>query len=349
MNDTPCECTPDSMIDALENSRQNGEKRGRKPAAPVAPATPAELPPALMQQVAQETNLVRQAQDAVSTQSIMLAEVTGRMQAFGFVHSVAKVGHIKLLAEVKEQKAYRGATVRNPQGELITINTFEEYCNAIGISRRTADENIQNLYLFGEEFLESAQKLGLGYRQIRQLRTLPEEERIIMIESEAIKTNDPEAMKDWVEELVARHTRLKEELKNKDADLAARDKVLATKSKALDDVHTQLAKIKNLDVDATQVLDAQKQKEALALVADKAGLALEGMVQFFATLNAALEMPKLAPQMREHMEGAANAVGASLADMFATRLDWQVDFAGMVYPEWMQQQAAAATADNTAE
>lgn len=324
-------------------------KRGRKAAAAPVPAPVEALAPAVAQGIAQEASLVRQVQGFANADQAALAHQLGAMSVFNFMARMGDVARTKWLAEIKERKGYRGLTTLNAKGEMVTLNTFEDLCAVMGISRAKADEDIRNLASFGEEFLEAAQNLGIGYRQLRQLRALPEAERSLEIDGGKLPLDDPEAVKDWVEDTLAKNAKLQAQLKEKDADLDAKDKVLATKNRALDAAQTKLAKMSTLDTEAHKALDTEKQSEALATVAEKAGLALEGMEQFFATLSAALELKDLTPHMREYLEGAARAVATSVADMCATRLDFDLDFQGMVYPDYMRslsEQAASNAADN---
>ena len=331
--------TSTEMVDAL-NSASRGNTRGRIPTPEINTALDLGIPTSLEKKLEQENALVRQVQEVVTAEHLGLAEGFGMVNAFNFINRLTGLAMTKWLADRQDRKDYVGLTVLNRNNETVILKTFKDLCGAVGVSHSKACEDIQNLAIFSEDFLNAAPRLGVGYRQLRELRALPEDARQIIIDSEAVKTNDPEALKDLLEEVAAKNAKLTEDLKGKDGDLAARDKVLAAKNKALDDAQTQLAKLKSLDVEAQEALAAQKQSDALAEVADKAGLALEGMAQFFATLNAALELPDLAAPVRDHLEGAANAVAASLADMFGNRLHWRVDFAGLVYPEWMEQQAS---------
>ena len=51
-----------------------------------------------------------------------------------------------------------------PQGELVTVKTWEEFCTAHGYSKRKIDEDLQNLAAFGDNLLELQDRLGLNMR-----------------------------------------------------------------------------------------------------------------------------------------------------------------------------------------
>lgn len=74
----------------------------------------------------------------------------------------------------------------NYEGEAVTCNTFQDFCNALGFSYEKVNQDIQNLSTFGEDFLETSQRMGVGYRDLRKLRKLPEEDRQVIINGEAV-------------------------------------------------------------------------------------------------------------------------------------------------------------------
>ena len=336
--------TPDQAL--LKSTR-----RGRPPLPPMQTPPPA-VSPEDEQALAAAVRINVKA-DTLSKGVITLqyeaVKTVGQMQAFELVRQFAGTGNLLLFKQVKEAKAYRGMQIPQPDGPLRTLNTFEEFCELMGTSRSKVDEDLLNLAAFGEAFLEASQQMGLGYRDLRKLRALPEDDRALVIESEAVKTNDPETLKDLLEEVAGKNAKLKEEIKSHKADLAARDKVLSSKNKALDDAQTQLAKLKNLDIDAQAALNAEKQRDALTLVANKAGIVLGAAVEYFVALQASLELPDLNPNIREHLEGSSHAVAGGLADMFANNLDWEVDFAKLVYPDWLQQLTPKAKTSEQSE
>ncbi len=93
-------------------------------------------------------------------------ELAGRVQAFTFVEKVATVASLVQLDKVKKSKVYR---------DLPGIGSWESYCNYLGLSRRTVDENLQNLAVFGEQFLATVATFSMGYRELRRLRKLSDD------------------------------------------------------------------------------------------------------------------------------------------------------------------------------
>jgi len=77
-----------------------------------------------------------------------------------FQKKVVTVTTIKLLAELKESKKYKNLSLVGEDGNPVPVTTFSDLCQAMGLSYEKVNQDIQNLSAFGEEFLESAQRIG---------------------------------------------------------------------------------------------------------------------------------------------------------------------------------------------
>jgi hypothetical protein len=101
----------------------------------------------------------------------------------------------------------------------------------LGISDEKANQDIENLNAFGEEALESMNRIGIGYRDLRQYRRLPQDERIALIE--AAKSGDKEELVELAEILLSKHAKEKEAITKRaeeaEADLEASRKRVAVK------------------------------------------------------------------------------------------------------------------------
>jgi len=149
------------------------------------------------------------------------------------------------LAYVKENKLYQALSGKKTGDGHQFSGTWEEFCSLLGRSREQIDEDIRNLKTLGEEALESMSRMGIGYREMRQYRKLPDDEKTALLE--VAKSGDKEAFIDLAESLVAKHAKEKEALNSKLADLEAdqkaTEKVLTEKNKKLDQVQTSLEKL----------------------------------------------------------------------------------------------------------
>ena len=149
------------------------------------------------------------------------------------------------LAYVKENKLYRALSGKKSPNGLAYSGTWTEFCGLLGISDEKANQDIENVRTFGEEALESMSRMGIGYREMRQYRKLPEDEKSALLE--VAKSGDKDAFIDLAETLVARHVKEKEVLNAKITDIGAdheaTEKVLVDRTKKLDKVQKSLEKL----------------------------------------------------------------------------------------------------------
>lgn len=114
------------------------------------------------------------------------------------------------LAFVKENKLYQALKGKQSGDGHQFSGTWEEFCGLLGRSREQVDEDLRNLKALGEEALESMSRMGIGYRELRQYRKLPEDQKLALLE--VAKTGDKSEFLDLAEELIARHAKEKADL-----------------------------------------------------------------------------------------------------------------------------------------
>ena len=103
----------------------------------------------------------------------------GRGQILGAFKKIADVTSIMDWKRMKDSKAYQSLSsnpvVSRSTQKLVTVTTWASFCtHVIGVSRERADQQILNLEAFGADALDTMNKAGLGYRDFRKLRKLPE-------------------------------------------------------------------------------------------------------------------------------------------------------------------------------
>ncbi|HII2941684.1 TPA: hypothetical protein ACY17N_004679 [Pseudomonas aeruginosa] len=152
---------------------------------------------------------------------------------FADVVSLTKLAHIK---ETKMYRALQGKKGFDPDGnEIADVGTWDGFCQALGLSRSKVDEDLTNLNAFGEEALKQLSAVGAGYRELRQYRRLPEDQKAALIE--VAKSGDKESFVELAEEIFAKHATEKAELQKKlddvQGDYDALSKVEADTSKKL--------------------------------------------------------------------------------------------------------------------
>ncbi len=196
----------------------------------------------------QEQNAVALASKALTQDIAEAHEAMGMLKAFNFVEKLLTVSSLKVLNEIKNSKKYKGLNYINQDGKVLTVSTWEEYCTACGLSFKHINENLLNLSKLGEDFLETSQRLGLGYREMRKLRQLPEDALAEIVEADYSEATDKEDLIEKIEDLTAKHAQEKQilegKLKQSQDNYEAQAKVLKNKNDQIDRLDTELAKKK---------------------------------------------------------------------------------------------------------
>lgn len=201
-------------------------------------------PEVLFRQDVANADALNSTLNAITNEQLLLSEKVGALKAFEFTKKLLTVSTIKILAELKESSEYKGLQVIGQDGKLLTVSTWEQFCQSIGKSRQHIDEEIRNLSAFGEDFLETSQRMGIGYRDLRKLRKIPDDERDVIINGEAVQAGDKDSLIELIEDMSIKHSKAKSKLENQVKDLTAeakaKDRVIADKQKTIDDKNTEL-------------------------------------------------------------------------------------------------------------
>lgn len=181
-------------------------------------------------------------------------EAVGMLKMGEFQRKLLTVSTIKILAEFKESKRYKELDVTDSHGNCQRVSSWEDFCNALGMSRQKVDLDIQNLTVFGEDFLEYGQRIGLGYRDLRKLRQASESERAEIVEATKQADTSKEDLLDLIEDISSKHvkekTDLQGRLKEAEERLEAKDRVLADKARQNDTLHEQVERLRRKRADA---------------------------------------------------------------------------------------------------
>lgn len=240
---------------------------------PAFTTTDAALRAGHVETLAREADLVAIKQ-GLSDDRDLVNQLLGQVQMarsfarFADVVSLTKLKHIK---ETKMYRALAGKKAFDPDGnEIADVGTFDGFCQALGLSRSKVDEDLTNLSAFGEEAMKSLSAIGIGYRELRQYRRLPEDQKSALIE--AVKSGDKDSFLELAEDLIAKHAREKEEAQRQIEELKAeekaKDELLADKNRLLD---AERAKSKRLaSIPPDEQLEAIR-KEVTAVAFDARG------------------------------------------------------------------------------
>lgn len=172
----------------------------------------------------------------------LVNQLLGQAQMAGAFEEFSRTVRTSKLAYVKENKLYKALRGKKNSDGPEFSGSWEEFCKLLGRSVDQVDDDIKNLRTFGEAALESMSSMGIGYRELRQYRRLPEDDKFALIE--AAKSGDSAAFVDLAEELIAKHAKEKEELTKKledtQHDYDALSKVEADTSKKLREAKLEL-------------------------------------------------------------------------------------------------------------
>lgn len=216
-------------------------------------------------------NLMGAVRGEYSDERDLLNQLLGQAQMASAFAKFSETVSTSKLAYVKENKLYRAIKgQKSGNGFGFLTGTWEEFCGLLGVTSRKVDEDISNLQSFGEEALESMSRIGIGYRELRQYRRLPDDQKLALIE--VAKAGDKEAFVDLAEEIIARHAREKETLQQKADDTAAnyqaQAEVLSDKNAKIDKLSAELRKAKR------RVADTPHDEVGVELAREVAGYAI---------------------------------------------------------------------------
>lgn len=288
-----------------------------------------------------DQNQLAQIEQSVSLEQLEVARMLGQAQFAEFVEKLTTVGRIKIWAHLKESKKYKGLPVFDINGNCRHVGTWEEFCLSQGKSRSTVDEEIQNLNTFGEDFLETSQRMSLGYRDLRKLRKLDTADREIIINGESVKTEDRESLIDLIEEMSAKHSKDKEALTKKvsdlNSDVEAKEQIIKSKDEKLNQMDTELTKLKS-PAQIKKRAESEPQliaKKALEDMHATSMTMLNATTRFVNDANSILELVSenmlfnVQEQITQNLVSIFQQIAQTAAD-----LNIQIDFEDMVTPSW---------------
>lgn len=197
-----------TQINPFQQPTEQEPMARAKPPATVSKAIP--MNEAVVQEEMSAANtlaLLERAKQGHSQGRDLVNQLLGQAQAFQASANLLQTFGVSKLAIVKETKLYQQLKgMRAPNG-LELSGTWVEFCELLGISDEKANQDISNLKAFGEVALEQMQRVGISYRDMRQFRRLPADQKNELIE--AAKAGDTETLLELAEELIAKHIKEK--------------------------------------------------------------------------------------------------------------------------------------------
>ncbi|UDM15864.1 hypothetical protein [Vogesella sp. XCS3] len=269
----------------------------RKPSTTNPEAAPAAE---LRSDVVEVSNVLASIQADYSEERDLVNQLLGQVQMARSFARFADVVSLSKLKHIKENKLYRALAGKkgvDPDGnEIADVGTFDGFCQAIGLSRSKVDEDLTNLTTFGEEALKHLSAIGAGYRELRQFRKLPEDQKTALIE--VAKSGDKESFVELAEEIITKHAKEKEALtkraENAEADLEARSRLLEDKNGKIDQLTEEMAKVKKRVKSLPPAQVGEEIRQEVVRMASMAEVSIRAMragLQALADHTAAHEMP----------------------------------------------------------
>ncbi len=314
-------------------------KAGRKP-------TPAAVPVVVdtdLTPVAQAVAVADQAaamQAAYGQERDLLNQLLGQAQMADAFEQFSRTVRTSKLAYVRENKLYRALKGMQTANGSPFSGTWDEFCQLLGTSRDKVELDIANLKAFGEEALESMSRMGIGYRELRQYRKLPEDQKQALIE--VAKAGDKEGFVELAEEIIAKHAKEKEaltaEVEETKATLEAKDRVLQTRAERIGELEEQVAgKFKPLPHSEARTAQEQALLQELEEGTNSAFLAMH---RTFKAADAALSDSGGREAIQQRARQAIEFMAQQLADM-AEEFGIAVDLEARISPAWLNDEALA--------
>ncbi|MCH5051177.1 hypothetical protein [Pectobacterium aquaticum] len=185
-------------------------------------------------EIAGAQQLLANVQGQINDERDLLNQLLGQAQMADAFGKFSQTVWSSKLAFVKENKLYRELKGKKSPNGLELSGTWQEFCELLGVSDEKANQDIANLLSFGEEALESMSRMGIGYRELRQFRRLPEDQKSALIE--VAKDGDKTALLELAEEMIAKHAKEKEDLK---IDLDISRQTVAEKKEEIDNLKNE--------------------------------------------------------------------------------------------------------------
>ena len=272
----------------------------------------------------------------------LVNQLLGQAQMAGAFEEFSRTVRTSKLAYVKEHKLYRSiAGAASPHGAEKLSGTWEEFCRLLGRSVDQVDRDIANVQAFGEQALESMSAMGIGYRELRQYRKLPEDQKQALIE--VAKAGDKEGFVELAEEIIAKHAKEKEALATRveeaQATLEAKDRVLQSRAELIGKLEEQVAgKFKPLP--GSEARTAQEQA-LLKELDEGTSSAFLSMHRTFKAADAALSGSGARDAIQARARQAVEFLAQQLADM-CEEFGMSVDLDERINPSWLSEDAIAA-------
>ncbi|MCG9722680.1 hypothetical protein [Shewanella sp. Isolate7] len=203
-----------------------------------------------------------------STEDLMeLCLLAGQAKMARALADFSNVISLENLRNIKKSKQYKLLKGKKGKHGAVFTGTWDDFCEYLGMSRQMVDEQIKNAEIFGMKALESLQSIGMGIRDLRRLRQLPENELKAIVDGDQLLVDSKEEALDIIEEMAAKHraesNQLNEKVEHLELSAKASDQLLEKKGKQIQELEKALeiakgkgtpAQVKQLEAERNKVL-----------------------------------------------------------------------------------------------
>lgn len=160
-------------------------------------------------------------------------QAIGAINATRLIADSLTSAYVRLFIKIRDDKSYIGAPYRDAQGVLRATTSLEEFCPVFfGVSYRTLHERAEQVEMLGDAAFDGAVRLGLTFRQLRAVEGSDADVRKKVVA--ALERGARTEALDLVDELLAERGDKTKALKEAEAQLEAKDKVLDQKNRKID-------------------------------------------------------------------------------------------------------------------
>ena len=216
---------------------------------------PTEQPDALAQELETLRTETVPMREVDFTESMNLAEEIGKIKASQAIASMLSLGTVRALAALRDSGAYKGRLMVGKNGAF-KADSFEDFCEALGLSKSTVYENLQNFDAFGEKAFAEVRELGLSRDNTRAIRKVikdqPEDTKKAIMQE--LKESAPENMRTTIDVLCAQYGKAQADIKKAEkekaklqgkiegleADIVAKDGLAKARNQQLDETKEAL-------------------------------------------------------------------------------------------------------------
>ncbi len=206
----------------------------------------------------------REVEKAEAINNASILEVVGMVKSHEITEKFNKTLRTIKLREIRDSKEYKNLTLTNINGEPVTVNSWADFCKAIGSSKSRVEDDIQNLNTFGQEFMQLSESIGLSYRELQRMKNQLKNPILTHEEKQAIeeaKEKDPNELLLILQDLQDKQAKMEEDVKKIKSDNVELQESIKAKDRFITGQNKKITELE-LVIDNKAVTAKKRQHEA---------------------------------------------------------------------------------------